>query len=100
MAAIYNLRSELVTVDALLSNSLSHPGLSGNRHGRTRTNVQSKHKTENASRARDSMDTENSRRDLTSGIMQERTYRVDENYTGGSNIELQEITSTAWSPKN
>lgn len=103
MAAIYNLRSELVTAETLLSNSMSksHNNRAlgdADRHGTTKTHVMS-NRTGKGGGARDSLDTESSTRDLTSGIVQERTFQVEGYSAGDSGIELQEIEHRGWNSK-
>lgn len=92
MAAIYNLRSELVTADTLFSNSASNPAVRDtDRHGKTRTQIHSNRREESASHPRDSLDTESSTRDLTSVIVQERAFYVEEHFAGDAGIELQDV---------
>lgn len=92
MTAIYNLRSELVAAETLLSNSVSNPAVHDtDRHGKTRTQIHSHGKEGAASHPRDSLDTESSTRDLTSGIVQERTFQMEEHFAGDAGIELQDL---------
>ena len=103
MATLYNLRSELVSAETLLSTSTSNRVIGdADRHGRTRTHVQSNIATrrgEGASKRRDSLDTESSRRDLTAGIVQERTFHVEEQVGGEVGMELQEMERRSWGGK-
>lgn len=92
MVAIYNLRSDLVTAETLLSNSVSNPAVRDtDRHRKTKTRNHSNRRAEGASHPRDSLDTESSTRDLTSGIVQERTFHIEEHFAGDAGIELQDV---------
>ncbi len=101
MAAIYNLRSELVTAETLLSTSVSNRAIGhAHRYGWTGTQIQSNRKGKGASQTRDSLDTESSTRDLTScKIMQTRTFQIEEHFAGDSGIELHETRHQSWSGK-
>ena len=91
MAAIYNLRSDLVTAETLLSNSLSNPTVHDtSRCETTRTRIGSNRRAEGASHPRDSLDTGSSTCNLTLGIVQERTFRVEEHFAG-DDIEMQDV---------
>jgi hypothetical protein len=92
MAAIYNLRSDLVTAETLLSNSVSNPAVRDTgRRGKTRTHIHSNRRAEAASHRRDSLDTGSSTRNLTLGIVQERAFFVEAHFAGDTDIELQNV---------
>jgi hypothetical protein len=92
MAAIYNLRSDLVTAETLLSNSVSNPAVRDTgRHGKTRTHIRSNRRAEAASHPRNSLETGSSTRNLTLGIVQERTFFVEAHFAGDADIELQDV---------
>jgi hypothetical protein len=92
MAVIYNLRSDFVTAETLLSNSVSNPAVRNiGRHGKTRTHIRSNRRAEAASHPRNSLDTGSSTRNLTLGIVQERTFLVEAHLAGDADIELQDV---------